>query len=74
MGAFIFLKTVCARRKRKRLDEMHTHLQGISIPDYPAQPRVVRFQPNAARVLIMASPLPPVYPGNQIAAMEKYDI
>ena len=26
MGAFIFLKTLCAKRRRKRLDEMHAHL------------------------------------------------
>ena len=74
MAAFIFLKTLCAKRRRKRLDEMHAHLQGINIPDYPPQPPVVRVQPNAARVPIMAAPPPPVYPGNQIAAMEKYDI
>ena len=74
MAAFIFLKTLCAKRRRKRLDKMHAHLQGISIPDYNPQPPVVRVQPNAARVPIMAAPPPPVYPGNQIAAMEKYDI
>ena len=73
MGAFVFLKTVCARRRKKRLDEMHAHLQGISV-DYPGQQPVVRVQPNAARVPIMAAPSPQVYPGNQIAAMEKYDI
>ena len=73
MGAFVFLKTVCARRRKKRLDEMHAHLQGISIPDYPPQPPVVRVQPNAAHVPFMAAQ-PPVYPGSQIATMEKYDI
>ena len=72
MGAVAFVKSVCARRRKKRLAEMSAHLQGISV-DYPGQQPVVRVQPNAARVPIMAAQ-PPVYPGNQIAAMEKYDI
>ena len=71
MGAVAFIKSVCVRRRKKRLDEMHAHLQGISV-DYPGQQPVVRVQPNAARVPIMGAQ-PPVYPGNQIA-MEKYDI
>ena len=70
MGAVAFVKSVCARRRKKRLAEMSAHLQGISVD---CQPPVVRVQPNAARVPIMAAQ-PPVYPGSQIATMEKYDI
>ena len=71
LGALIYVKSVCAKRRKKRLAEMSAHLQGISV-DYPGQQPVVRVQPNAARVPIMGAQ-PPVYPGNQIA-MEKYDI
>ena len=70
LGAVAFLKHVCARRRKKRLDKMSAHLQGISVD---CQPPVVRVQPNAARLPIMAAQ-PPVYPGSQIATMEKYDI
>ena len=70
MGAVAFIKSVCAKRRKKRLDEMHAHLKGINV-DYPGQQPVVRVQPNAARVPIMGAQ-PPVYPGNQIA-MEKYE-
>ena len=70
MGAVAFVKSVCARKKKKRLAEMSAHLQGISV-DYPGQQPVVRVQPNAARIPIMGAQ-PPVYPGNQIA-MEKYE-
>ena len=74
-AAGIFLKTSCARRRKRRLAEMSQHLQGISRgsppPDYPPQP-VIR--PNVARVPIMGAPPPPIYhPGGQ-AQVEKYDI
>ena len=35
MAAIIFLKMFCARRRKKRMDEMQKRLQGISLPDYP---------------------------------------
>ena len=76
MAAIIFLKMFCARRRKKRMDEMQKRLQGISLPDYPLPdypppPPTVRLQ--AARVPIMAA-APPLYPGNQVTNMEKYDI
>ena len=43
MGAVAFIKSVCARRRKKRLAEMSAHLQGISV-DYPGQQPVVRVQ------------------------------
>ena len=73
LGALVYVKSVCARRRKKRLAEMSAHLQGISV-DYPGQQPVARVQPNVARVPIMG-PQPPIYqpnPGNQIA-LEKYD-
>ena len=77
LGALVYVKSVCARRRKKRLAEMSAHLQGISV-DYPGQQPVVRVQPNAARVPIMGAQ-PPIYqpnPGNQIAleTYDKYDI
>ena len=76
MAAIIFLKIFCTRRRKKRMDEMQKRLQGISLPeyqlpDYPPPPPTVRVQ--AARVPIMAA-APPLYPGNQINNVEKYDI
>ena len=71
MAAIIFLKMFCARRRKKRMDEMQKRLQGISLPDYPPPPPTVRVQ--AARVPIMDA-APPLYPGNQVTNMEKYDI
>ena len=75
MAAIIFLKTFCARRRKKRLDEMHKRLQGISLPENPPPPPMVRVQAAAARVPILGDH-PPVYPGNQVTSsvMEKYDI
>ena len=77
MAAIIFLKMFCARRRKKRMDEMQKRLQGISLPeyqlpDYPPVPPTVRVK--AARVPIMAGAAPPLYPGNQINNLEKYDI
>ena len=59
------------------MDEIQKRLQGISLPeyqlpDYPPAPPTVRVQ--AARVPIMAGAAPPLYPGNQINNLEKYDI
>ena len=71
MAAIVFLKIFCNRRRKKRMDEIQKRLQGISLPDYPPPPPTVRVQ--AARVPIMAA-APPLYPGNQINNMEKYDI
>ena len=34
MAAIIFLKMFCARRRKKRMDEMQKRLQGISLPEY----------------------------------------
>ena len=74
-AAAIFLKSLCARRRKQRLAEMSNHLQGISLgsmpPEYPPQP-VVR--PTVARIPIMGAPPPPTYhPGGQTEA-EKYNI
>ena len=67
MAAVILLKMFCARRRKKRMDEMQKRLQGISLPEY----QLPDYQ--AARVPIMAA-APPLYPGNQVNNMEKYDI
>ena len=78
LAAIVFLKVFCSRRRKKRMDEIQKRLQGISLPeyqlpDYPPAPPTVRVQ--AARVPIMAGAAPPpVYPGNQISNLEKYDI
>ena len=74
-AAAIFLKSLCARRRKQRLAEMSNHLQGISLgsmpPEYPPQP-VVR--PTVTRIPIMGAPPPPTYhPGGQTEA-EKYNI
>ena len=73
LAAIVFLKVFCNKRRKKRLDEMQKRLQEIQLPDYPPVPPAVRVQ--AARIPIMAGAAPPpVYPGNQISNLEKYDI
>ena len=72
LGALIYVKSVCAKRRKKRLAEMSAHLQlqGINV-DYPGQQPVPRVAPSVARVPIMGPPVYQPNPGNQI---DKYDI
>ena len=72
LGALIYVKSVCAKRRKKRLAEMSAHLQlqGINV-DYPRQQPVPRVAPSVARVPIMGPPVYQPNPGNQI---DKYDI
>ena len=58
LGALIYVKSVCAKRRKKRLAEMSAHLQlqGINV-DYPGQQPVARVQPSVARVPIMGPPV-----------------
>ena len=56
--------------------ELQKQLQGISLPDYPAQPpahAAPAVHVHAARVPIMGPPPPPLYPG-QGNNVEKYNI
>jgi hypothetical protein len=76
VAAIFFLKSLCARWRKRRIAEMSSHLQGISLgnmpPEYP-QP-VVR--PTVARLPIMgaAAPPPPTYHHAGQTEMEKYNI
>ena len=65
-AALYFLKTICARHRKKRMQEMSNHLQGITMSDYPAPPAAQPVARAAARA-------PPIYPGEQLA-MDKYNI
>ena len=78
-GAAIFIKYLCARRRRRRLAELSSHLQqqqGINMPnippDYP-QPMMPVVRPNVARLLLVAPPPPPTYQP-ALAEAEKYNI
>ena len=73
LAAIVFLKVFCSRRRKKRLDEMQKRLQEIQLPDYPPAPPAVRVQAARIPIMVGAAP-PPVYPGNQINNLEKYDI
>ena len=57
LAALYFLKTTCAKHRKKRMQEMSNHLQGLAMsegpPAYPAAQPVARA---AARA-------PPTYPG-----------
>ena len=53
LAALYFLKTTCAKHRKKIMQEMSNHLQGITMSDYPAAQPVARA---AARA-------PPTYPG-----------
>ena len=78
-AAVFFLKSLCARWRKRRIAEMSSHLQGISLgsmpPEYPPQP-VVR--PTVARLPIMGAPMgappPPTYHHAGQSEVEKYNI
>ena len=67
IGALYCLKVLCQRHRQRRLQEMQSHLQGITI-DAPA-PRAP-MPVVAARVPIIGAP-PPVYPGDALASAGK---
>ena len=76
LAALYFLKVFCEKRRKRRLQEMQQHLQGVAIQEYPLGPAPPVVQPVAARVPIVAAP-PPVYPGDALASasrqmMQKY--
>ena len=72
LGAVVYIKYTCAKRRKKKLAEMSAHLQmeGINV-DYRGQQPVPRVAPSVARVPIMGPPVYQPNPGNHI---DKYDI
>ena len=78
VAAIFFLKSLCARWRKRRIAEMSSHLQGISLgnmpPEYPQS--VVR--PTVARLPIMGAPMgappPPTYHHAGQSEVEKYNI
>ena len=48
LAALYFLKFFCARKRKRRLQEMQQHLQGVSIQEYPLGPAPPIVQPVAA--------------------------
>ena len=72
LGAMVYIKYTCAKRRKKKLAEMSAHLQmeGINV-DYRGQQPVPRVAPSVARVPIMGPPVYQPNPGNQI---DKYHI
>ena len=72
LGAMVYIKYTCAKRRKKKLAEMSAHLQmeGINV-DYRGQQPVPRVAPSVARVPVMGPPIYQPNPGNHI---DKYDI
>ena len=68
LGAMIYIKYACAKRRKKKLAEMSAHLQmeGINVP--VAVPRVA---PSIARLPVMG---PPGYQPSSVNHIDKYDI
>ena len=72
-GAFVYIRQVCARRRKRRLLEMSAHLQEAAI--MPAA--IPQVAPSVARLPVMGPPGPPGPPGYQLNVMgqaDKYDI
>ena len=57
--ALYFLKTTCAKHRKKRMQEMSSHLQGLALSESP--PAYPVAQPVVPRVAARA---PPTYPGD----------
>ena len=68
LGAVVYIKWTCAKRRKKKLAELSAHMQmeGINV-----QQPVPRVAPNVARVPIMG---PPIYQQNPGSHIDKYDI
>ena len=68
LGAMVYIKYTCAKRRKKKLAEMSAHLQmeGINVPV-----SVPRVAPSVARVPVMG---PPIYQPSPVNHIDKYDI
>ena len=69
-GAFVYIRQVCARRRKRRLLEMSAHLQEAAI--MPAA--IPQVAPSVARLPVMGPPGPPGYQLNVMGQADKYDI
>ena len=67
LGAMIYIKHACARRRKRKLAEMSAHLQMEGIMP-AAVPQVV---PSIARLPVMG---PPGYQPSSMNHVDKYDI
>ena len=74
LGAMVYIKYTCAKRRKKKLAEMSAHLQMEVINvDYRGQQpvSVPRVAPSVARVPVMG---PPIYQPSPVNHIDKYDI
>ena len=71
-GAVVYIRQACARRRKRRLQEMSAHLQEAAI--MPAA--IPQVAPSIARLPVMGPPVmgPPGYQLNAMSQADKYDI